>query len=188
MNKLFISCDPQPTLSAFGIRKPNGSVILIKSPLCLKNGKNKYVNNLLNKKPQKMDQHLHSIFDEELTTDLNNYDILFMIECQTKSKCTIALEAFIKGWMIQHFDNINIVSVSARGWQPIIPKEFRGVDKKRKDYENQSWELICNEEDLELVTHIRDLDDKVVNDGEYFNRQHDLIDCYWMLKYMNKKF
>ena len=163
--------DPQPTLSAVGIRYPDGSLKLIKHKLCTsKKNKMTQMNTWLNKTPHKISNHLIKLFEDHVSRD---DPVFFCIEGQMKSKATVALESFIKGFMSVYFADIIVISYPAKTWQSILDER----PDYRKSYERETLAEI-HDHNTELV---------VIDEIADTHRNHDIVDAYLMIKFVLKR-
>lgn len=166
-DKIIITMDPQPTLTAIAVLYPDGRIVCRNRLLSTSRANKKnQINQWLNKTPARLSVHLQSLFEGLVELD---DPIFFCIEGQMKAKCTIGLEAFIKGWMTCRFSNIQVISYPAKTWQTILHDK----PNYRKSYESETWDEMCHDPNL------------ICDFGECGSqRRHDMVDTYVMLKFV----
>lgn len=171
MTPFTVACvDPQPTLNALCIVKPDGSILCVAEPLCT-SGRNKSTQmcTWLNHHTEKITQHLDILFSS-LDRDEK---LIFCIEGQFKGKSMIGLEAFIKGWVSSHFTNVTICSCPGKTWK----KHILGSSALAKEeYEASTWNEMLSK--------------NVTFDGSWDldKRKHDVVDAYLIAKYIINKY
>lgn len=187
MRRLVITVDPQPTLTATSIRYPNGHIECYGRKLATsKRGKSRQICGWLNNNPERISDHFDSIFFGvteyiyEGQTLGEAISVDFVIEGQFKSKATMGLETFMKGWASVYFPcETRVRSIRAMDWQKVLESK----PEERKDYAAETYlEMMMNDD-----VHIY-LDDEFITG----KRVHDITDTYLMLKWydsgLNKKF
>lgn len=161
MRPVVITMDPQPTLTAVCITFPDNRKHVITKALCTsKRTKKQQMCKYLNKNPEVVIDHLNNVFRKYLFTDVH-----FLIESQTRSKATVALEGFIKAWACLKWPNTMVRSVSPIAWQRILDEK----PEYRKSYEKVVYEKMCSDDNTELFL-----------DETLGNRVHDAVDTYLM--------
>ncbi len=187
MQKLILTIDPQPTLTAVCVRRQDGIKSLYKIPFVPKKRKSrdKILLGWMNHDINKMSSHFRTVFDLiETNNPSSTFDSIY-IEGQWRGKAMIGLECFLKGWLSASYPNAVIDSLPAMTWKKILfilgYTESEHAPKGKELYFNQEWQVI-QEECIEI-------NDLCPDDNEKLREKNDdIVDAFLMMKYVENKF
>lgn len=181
MNRYIITIDPQPTLMGICIKNktvPSDRWRCVKVPFVegsYKN-KNKTLCQWMNHRPDRVISKFDYMFSHEILC-IDNLDQELEevhVEGQFQGKAMICLEAFIKGYFSTKYPLARVHSLPARSWKIILGcKAKKGKEYYEKEQYAELYET-CQIDDYCEGNLLR-------------RRNHDIVDAYCMMKYLNKQ-
>lgn len=168
---ILVTIDPQPSLTAMCVYTHPNNYQFVKLPLIpdcshLKMDRNEKCRHWLNHSPHRIRQHLDTL-SEYIPDNVSK----IYIEGQFKGKAMIGLDYFMRGYFSLKFPCARVHTLSARTWKSILGQ---AVKKGKSYYEEELWSELENPQVTDLCT------------GDLVDRNHDLVDVYGMMKYVNK--